>query len=69
MITIREVQKADLAGKTKKTLASIYANGETRVSFVDCLHDSQGRAILPLHMLNRMLDQRGVRRGDTYSVG
>lgn len=64
----QEIQRKELAGKTKLTAVSIYVSPSRKVTrFVMLAHDSRGKAILPITYMNEML--RGLRRGDTFSVG
>lgn len=64
----RSVQKHELADKTKLTAVTI-GHGRRRIqSFVMLRHDANGAAILPQATLDKLLDQCGVRRGDTYTV-
>ena len=65
---IQSVQQADNAGKVKLTAVTIGHGHHRRQFFVMLEHDSKGAAKLPHHVLSRLLDQTGVRRGDTYTV-
>jgi hypothetical protein len=53
----------------KLTMVSISAHGKRITRFLQLPADVNGRAHLPGSMLNRMLDELGCRRGDTFSVG
>ncbi len=64
----KAVQQAENAGKTKLTAVTIGHGNHRRQVFVWLEHNSKGEAILPQHILDRLLDQAGVRRGDTYTV-
>lgn len=65
----KAIQQADNAGKTKLTAVTIGHGGHKRQFFVMLEHDSRGAAKLPQAVLDKLLDQTGVRRGDTYTVG
>lgn len=62
------IQKAELAGKTKLTAVTIGYGGFKYQFFAMLKHDSKGRAVLPAETLYKILSQRGVRRGENYSV-
>ena len=64
----RSVQKTDNAGKTKLTAVTIGHGGHKRQFFVMLEHDAQGAAKLPIAVLDKLLSQTGVKRGDTYTV-
>ena len=53
----------------KKTLVTITARGVARTYLLDLEHDEKGRAFIPQHTLERLLEQRGIRRGETYTIG
>lgn len=62
------IQKADNAGKMKLTAVTIGHGNHKRQFFVMLEHDSRGAAKLPHAVLDKILTQAGVRRGDTYTV-
>lgn len=68
MSGLRDIQKAELAGKVKLTAVTIGHGNHKRQFFVELEHDSRGAAKLPHRILDKLLDQAGVRRGDTYTV-
>ena len=53
----------------KKTLVTITARGVARTYMMDLEHDEKGQAFIPQHTLERLLEQRGIRRGETYTIG
>lgn len=65
---LRAIQQAEPACKTKLTAVTIGHGGHRRQFFVMLEHTSAGEAKLPNHVLDRMLDRAGVRRGDTYTL-
>ena len=65
--TSRAIQQADLAGKTKLTAVTMGHGNHRHQFFVWLRHDSQGKAILPSDLLNRVLG--GLRRGTTITTG
>ena len=65
----RVIQKRDLAGKMKLTAVTIGARGRKQQFFAMLEHNAAGEAILPMHVLDKFLDEANVRRGDTYTVG
>lgn len=65
---LKAIQQAELAGKTKLTAVTIGHGGHKRQFFVMLEHDSRGAAKLPQAVLDKILSQAGVRRGDTYTV-
>ena len=65
----QQIQKKDQAGNTKLTLVSIYFNGRNRAAFMPLRHDIEGRAILPVAAMDKMLDDARVMRGQTFTVG
>ncbi len=67
--TLQATQQADNAGKKKLTAVTISASGRRRQFFVELEHDSRGAAILPQRILDKLLSQFGLRRGETYTVG
>lgn len=70
MANIAEVQKSELAGKTKLTAVNVFANGRQVQAFVQLQHDARGRAVLPASHLNQILSNMGISaRGATYSIG
>jgi len=64
----KAIQQADNAGKTKLTAVTIGHGHYRRQFFVELVHNSKGEAILPQHVLDNLLTQAGVRRGQTYTV-
>jgi len=67
-MNIQQTQKHELAGKTKLTAVSVHLSPSKKVTkFVMLMHDSNGKAILPMSYLNEIL--RGIPRGVTYTVG
>lgn len=62
------VQKADNAGKMKLTAVTIDHGNHRRQFFVMLEHDSRGAAKLPPTVLDKILSNAGVKRGDTYTV-
>lgn len=63
-----DIQRNDLAGKTKLTAVNICVSPSRRHTFFVMLHhDSRGKAILPSGYLNQLLIN--VPRGVTYTVG
>lgn len=68
MSDLRDIQKAELAGKMKLTAVTIGHGGHKRQFFVMLEHDSRGAAKLPVAVLDKILSQAGVRRGDAYTV-
>ena len=69
-MTVNDVQRRDLAGKTKLTAVTLY-HGSHRVQTFQWLnHDSNGKAVLPFNLLSQLQSTVGcARRGDTFSVG
>ena len=53
----------------KKTLVTITARGVARTYLLDLEHDEKGQAFIPPGVLNKLLEQRGIRRGETYTIG
>jgi len=64
----RTIQQSENAGKTKLTAVTIGHGRHRHQFFVELEHNSRGEAILPMPILDKILDQAGVRRGDTYTV-
>lgn len=64
----KAIQQADNAGKTKLTAVTIGHGSHKRQFFVMLEHDSKGAAKLPMSVLDKILSQAGVRRGDAYTV-
>jgi hypothetical protein len=64
----RAIQRADQAGHTKLTAVTIGHGGRRRQFFVMLEHDERGAARLPHSVLTKILNDAGVRRGDTYTV-
>ncbi len=52
----------------KLTMVSLYFRGTTYVRFLMLESGNKG-AVLPLTILNAWLDELGVQRGQTYSIG
>ena len=65
---VHELQAAQSAQPTKLTAVTIGHGKYFRQFFVMLEHNERGEAILPFVVLNRLLEQTGVRRGDTYTV-
>lgn len=65
---LKAIQKAELAGKTKLTAVTIGHAGEKKQFFVELEHDSRGAAKLPHSVLNKILNQAGVKHGEHYTV-
>jgi hypothetical protein len=65
----RRVQAADNAGKMKLTAVTIGHGNHKKQFFVMLEHDSRGAAKLPHNVLDKILSDAGVKRGDTYTVG
>lgn len=61
-------QQAEMSGHTKLTAVTLYYNGKRTQHFLMLRHNDKGEAILPVAALDKILSERGVRRGDTYSV-
>jgi hypothetical protein len=53
----------------KLTAVSIIGNGKKVVRFMMLDVDVYHRATLPQSILNKLLDELGVRVGDTFTVG
>ena len=68
-VNIQAIQKADNAGKYKLTAVTIGHGTHKRQFFVELEHDARGAAKLPVAVLDKLLSQAGVRRGDAYTVG
>jgi len=64
----RRIQMDDQAGHTKLTAVTIGTAQGKKQFFVPLQHNARGEAILPMAVLDRLLSQSAVRRGDTYSV-
>jgi hypothetical protein len=64
----KAIQQADNAGQVKLTAVTIGHGTHKRQFFIMLEHDSRGAAKLPHATLDKLLDQAGVRRGDTYTV-
>lgn len=63
----QQVQKNDLAGRTKLTAVTVYTSPRKSVtSFVMLVHNSEGRAIIPVSQLDQIL---GVGSRGSYSIG
>ncbi len=67
-MNIQQTQAAECAGKMKLTAVTIGHGNHKRQFFVMLEHDSRGAAKLPHAVLDKILTQAGVRRGDTYTV-
>lgn len=65
----REIQRKDQAHHTKLTAVTIGHGTNKRQFFVPLKHNADGSAILPQHVLDKMLDEAKIRRGQTYTVG
>jgi hypothetical protein len=52
----------------KLTAVTIGHAGSKRQFFMMLEHDSHGAARLPAAVLDKILSQAGVKRGDTYTV-
>lgn len=65
----QDIQKADQAGHTKLTAVTIGHGNHKHQFFAMLKHNQDGSAILPQHVLNKALDEAGVQRGQTYTVG
>ena len=63
----QDIQKKELAGKTKLTAVTLGHGNHRQQFFIPLTHDSRGHAILPVEVLNSALS--GLRRGDTFTVG
>lgn len=64
-----DVQKADLAGKTKLTLVRMGHGSHTVCFFAMLPHDERGHAILPHKTLTEYLYVLSVKRGQTWWQG
>lgn len=64
-----DIQKADLAGKTKLTLVRMGHGSHTISFFARLRHDERGHAILPHETLNQYLNALSVKRGQTWWQG
>lgn len=69
MNTVHTTQQTQQSGKTKLTAVTISSNGKSRQFFVDLVHNDLGEAILPSVVLYKLLDEMGVGRGQTFTVG
>lgn len=65
---IDSIQRADNAGRVKLTAVTIFANWQRHQFFIELEHNSRGEAILPQSVLDKLLVQARVQRGQTYSV-
>jgi len=66
-MTCQDIQKKELAGKTKLTAVTVYVSpGRKTTHFLMLNHDSKGRAILPMAYLNQIVGK--IPRGTTFSV-
>lgn len=52
----------------KLTLVSIYSNGKRLERFVECEYVN-GRAIVEWAVIHDMLDEMGVKDGETITIG
>lgn len=52
----------------KLTLINVYHEGKKHQEFIMCKYE-EGRAVLSMDRLNKILDKLKVPRGGTYSVG
>ncbi len=58
-----------MSANTKLTAVTIYFRNRCHNFFLQLEYDNRGAARMPQHTLDRLLDQIGVRRGDTYTLG
>lgn len=65
----QKIQARDQAGHTKLTAVTIGHGRRKITAFVPLRHDAQGRAVLPAAVMDRMLDDLNVMRGQTFTVG
>ena len=68
-MSAREIQRKDLAGKTKLTAVRIGHGFRVVQFFAWCHHDKDGNAILAESELNKHLDLLNVKRGQTWWNG
>lgn len=61
--------KNPVVREPKLTAVSVGFRGQSHHFFLKLQCDEQGRARVPQHQLDRILESIGVRRGDTYTVG
>ncbi len=67
-MNIQETQRKELANKTKLTAVSVSVSpSRQHTAFVMVKHDNNGKAILPVAYLDRIL--RDIRSGTTITVG
>jgi hypothetical protein len=67
-MNIKDVQREQLAFKTKLTAVTVYISPSRKFTrFVMLHHDRDGKARLYPNLQAELLD--GVRRGTTYTVG
>jgi hypothetical protein len=69
MSDARRIQAEQQAGHTKLTAVTLTATGRFKVFFVHLRYDEKGAARIPDPMLQRMLRQLNVARGETYTIG
>lgn len=66
-MTNREIQRKELAGKTKLTAITIGHRDRRLQIFCMLWHNADGEAVLPMEVLNKALDAIGCNpRGRTY---
>ena len=53
----------------KKTFVTITARGVARSYLLHLEHDEKGQAFIPPAVLSNLLERRGIRRGETYTIG
>jgi hypothetical protein len=60
----KDIQRQQMAGKTKLTLVTVGVSGlRTRAFFVQLRHDERGKAICPFNLLG------AIPRGVTFTLG
>lgn len=69
MHTAQQIQSQQQAHQVKLTAVTVQARGVKLCRFIHCRHNDQGRAVIPALELDRMLNQLGVVRGMTYTIG
>jgi hypothetical protein len=68
-MTCRDIQRAELAGKTKLTAVTM-GHGTHKVQrFVMVKHDERGHAILTPSQVVQVQVPLNLRRGDTFTTG
>jgi len=68
-MTCKEIQRAELAGKTKLTAVTVGHGWYRHQAFVMVKHDSQGRAVMTASQLDQVIAPLNLRRGDSFTSG